>query len=126
MRVRVPELLESDSVFSQRVFFVRRSFTRAFLESEPLFPEFLSSWYCARGLASGPSREAQTGDAAAPVCVVDLRARTWSAGEGSPAAWEAGTRRDQADGRGREGLDGHTKRGSSFLYFCMHAVAPCP
>ena len=38
--------------------------------------------------------------------VVDLRARTRSAGEGSPAAWEAGPRRDQADGRGREGLYG--------------------
>ena len=38
--------------------------------------------------------------------VVDLRVRTRGAGEGSPAAWEAGTRRDQVDGRGREGLYG--------------------
>ena len=43
------------------------SYTRACLESESLFPEFLSSWSCARGLAGGLSTEARTGDAAAPV-----------------------------------------------------------
>ena len=37
--------------------------------------------------------------------VVDLRVRTRGAGEGSPAAWEAGTRRDHAEVVG-EGLYG--------------------
>ena len=39
-------------------------------------------------------------------CLVDLRVWTGGAGEGSPAAWEAGTRRDHADGRGWR-LDDH-------------------
>ena len=38
--------------------------------------------------------------------VVDLRIRPRGAGEGSPAAWEAGTRSDHADGHGRGGLYG--------------------
>ena len=57
--------------------------------------------------------------------VVDLRVRTRGAGEGSPDAWEAGTRRDHADGRGR-GTRRPLKGGlflSLFLYACCGAVS---
>ena len=56
---------------------------------------------------------------------MDLRVRTRGAGEGSPAAWEAGTRRDHADGHGR-GTQRPLKGGlflSLFLYACCGAVS---
>ena len=50
--------------------------------------------------------------------VVDLRVRTRGAGEGSPAAWEAGTRSDHADGRGR-GTRRPLKGGLFLVFGCM-------
>ena len=59
-------------------------------------------------------------------CVVDLRVRTRSAGEGPPAVREVGARRDHADGRGREPR--RPQKGSpyfsfGFLYVCCGAVS---
>ena len=56
--------------------------------------------------------------------MVDLRVRTRGAGEGSPAAWEVGTRRDHANGHGRR--DSTAAEGRSFLLFlydCCGAVS---
>ena len=68
--------------------------------------------------------ETRTGGAAVRP-VVDLRIWKRGAGEGSPAAWEVGTRRDHANGRGRR-TRRPLKGGVPFLLFCMTAVAPCP
>ena len=68
--------------------------------------------------------ETQTGGAAVRL-VVDLRVRTRGAGEGSPAAWEVGTRRDHANGRGR-GTRRPLREVPSFLFFlygCCGAVS---
>ena len=59
-------------------------------------------------------------------CVVDLRVRTRSAGEGSPAAREVGASRDHTDGR-RRGTR-RPQKGSpyfsfGFLYACCGAVS---
>ena len=66
--------------------------------------------------------ETRTGGAAVwPV--VDLRVRTRGAGEGSPAAWEAGTKRDHADGRGEE--DSTVHQGSHFSSFLFGLLYAC-
>ena len=81
---------------------------------------------CARSLASGLSREARTGDAAAPVVWW-----TYASGRGVP---ERVRRPRERSGPGAttltvvgEGLTGHKREVPSFLLgFCMYAVAPCP
>ena len=80
---------------------------------------FLRSWSGERPVGGdADGRRSRAG------CVVDLRVRTRGAGEGSPAAWEAGTRRDHADGRGR-GTRRPLKGGLFllFLYACCGAVS---
>ena len=80
---------------------------------------FLRSWPCERPVVGGADgRRSRAG------CVVHLRVRTRGAGEGSPAAWDAGTRRDHADGRGR-GTRWPLKGGLFllFLYACCGAVS---
>ena len=66
--------------------------------------------------------ETRTGGAAVRP-VVDLRVRTRGAGEGLPAAWEAGARRDHADGRGRE--DSTVHEGSHFFSFLFGLLYVC-
>ena len=82
---------------------------------------FLRSWPCERPVGGdADGRRSRAG------CVVDLHVRTRGAGEGSPAAWEAGTRRDHADGRGR-GTRRPLKGGLFFVFVCMlwRRVLPC-
>ena len=62
---------------------------------------FLRSWSCERRVGGdADGRRSSAG------CLVDLHVQTRDAGEDSPAAWEAGTRRDHAEVVG-EGLDDH-------------------
>ena len=80
---------------------------------------------CSR-LGERPVKGGMDGRCGSAGCVVDLRVRTRSAGEGSPAVREVGARRDHADGRGRG--THRPQKGSpffsfGFLYVCCGAVS---
>ena len=89
----------------------------------------LCCWSVEEVLRSRPVKGGTDGRRGSAGCVVDLRVRTRSAGEGSPAEREVGARRDHADGRGRG--THQSQKGSpfsstyffGFLYACCGAVS---
>ena len=94
------------------------------------FSELLCCWSVEEVLHSRlgewPVKGGTDGRCGSAGCVVDLRVRTRSAGEGSPAVREVGARRDHADGRGRG--THWPQKGSpffsfGFLYACCGAVS---
>ena len=99
-----------------------RSSALAVLEAE----SFSSFWSCARGLASGLSTEARTGDAAAPVVWW-----TCACGRGVPERVRR-PRAESGPGATTPTVVGERTRRSLrevptlFSGFCMDAVAPCP
>ena len=136
----VPELLSSESLES----FCRLSLFRLSLPSPELFVvrELLSlssSWPSSSSrfpvvlvlvlglrsrLGERPVQGGTDGRRGSAGCVVDLRVRARSAGEGSPTARGVGARRDHADGRGRGTRRPTGKSPLSFSGFCMDVVAP--